>query len=110
VTGLTFPEQRPYGLPMATVRFTIGEAGKPPGTGVTFGSYFLVNLVSRTDAPSAPWLVRARGSHGHYVATAPLPRGGIGSIQIAGWINVRRGTSAANGTFWIPVVVTVQRY
>lgn len=107
VTALSFPKQKPFGLPMVTVRFTIGEAGKPPGSGVTFGSYFLVSVTSRTGATSSPYFVRASGSHGHYVATAPRPRGGIGSIQIAGWINVRKGPSAANGTFWIPVVVTV---
>jgi hypothetical protein len=108
VTGLSFPKQKPFGLPMVTVRFTIGEAGKPPGTGITFGSYFLVSVTSRTGAASNPYFVRADGSHGHYVATAPRPRGGIGSVEVAGWINVRKGPSAANGTFWIPVVVSVR--
>lgn len=110
VTGLSFPKQEPFGFPMVRVRFTIGEAGTRPGTGVTFGSYFLVHVGSRTGAPSAPWLVRAHGSHGHYVATLPIPRGGIGSIEIGGWINVRKGPSAANGTFWIPVVISVRQY
>lgn len=110
VTGVSFPKRERFGLPMATVKFTIGEAGERPGTGVTFGSYFLVHLASKTGAPSGPYFVRARGSRGHYVVTAPLPRGGIGSIEIGGWINVRTGPSAANGTFWIPVVVSVQQY
>jgi hypothetical protein len=110
VAGLTFPKQEPFGLPMVTVRFTIGEVGKPPGTGITFGSYFLVHLASRTGAPSGPWFVRAHGSRGHYVATVPLPRGGVGSIEIGGWINVPKGPSAANGAFWIPVVIPVQQY
>ncbi len=110
VTGVSFPKRERFGLPMATVRFTIGEPGKQPGTGVTFGSYFLVHLASKSGAPSAPYFVRARASHGHYVVTAPLPRGGIGSIEIGGWINVRTGPSAANGTFWIPVAVSVQQY
>ena len=92
---------------MVTVSFTVGEARKPPGTGITFGSYFLVHVTGRTGAPSSPYFGPAHGSHGHYVATLPLPRGGIGSVEIAGWINVRKGPSAANGTFWIPVVVTV---
>lgn len=109
VTGLSFPRKKPFGLPMVTVRFTIGEPHKPPGTGITFGSYFLVHLTSRTGASSAPFLVHAHGSHGRYAATLPIPHGGVGSIQIAGWVNVPRGPSAANGTFWIPVVVSVQQ-
>jgi hypothetical protein len=108
VTGLSFPKQKPFGLPMVTVSFTVGEARKPPGTGVTFGSYFLVHVASRTGTSSSPYFAPAHGSHGHYVATLPLPHGGIGSVEVAGWINVRKGPSAANGTFWIPVVVTVQ--
>jgi hypothetical protein len=110
VTGLSFPIKKPFGLPMVTVRFTIGEVGRPPGTGITFGSSFLVHVASRTGAPSWPYFVRAHGSHGHYVATVPLPRGGVGGVEVAGWINVRKGPSAANGTFWIPVVVTAQSF
>jgi hypothetical protein len=108
VTGLSFPRKEPYGLPMVTVRFTIGEFGKPPGTGVPFGSYFLVHVTGRSGPPSGPYFGRAHGSHGRYVATVPLPRGGVGSVEVAGWIDVRKGPSAANGTFWIPVVVAVQ--
>lgn len=108
VTGLSFPKQKPFGLPMVTVSFTVGEARKSPGTGITFGSYFLVHVTSRTGAPSNPYFAPAHGSHGHYAATLPLSHGGIGSVEVAGWINVRKGPSAANGTFWIPVVVTVQ--
>jgi hypothetical protein len=107
VTGLSFPKQKPFGLPMVTVRFTIGEAGKQPGTGITFGSYFLMHIVSRTGTPSRWVFVRASVPRGHYVAKAPIPHGGIGSIEIGGFINVPKGTSAANGTFFVPIVVPV---
>jgi hypothetical protein len=40
----------------------------------------------------------------------PIPPGGIGGIEVGGWINVRKGPSAADGTFWIPVVIPVQGY
>ena len=106
VTGAFIHTPRPrFGPPLVTVTFTIGEAGRPPGTGIPFGSYFLVSLSSRTGAPSAPWQVRAYGTHGHYSATTHLPAGGIASVQIGGWVNVRKGSSAADGDFWIPVTV-----
>jgi hypothetical protein len=110
VTGLSFPKPSRFGLPLVTVTFRIGEAGKPPGTGVTFGSYFLVHLASRTGAASGPWMLRAYGTRGRYRATMPIPPGGIGGIEVGGWINVRKGPSAADGTFWIPVVIPVQGY
>ncbi|HZS61758.1 MAG TPA: hypothetical protein VFA43_20965 [Gemmatimonadaceae bacterium] len=110
LTGLYFNKKEPFGLPRVTVSFTVGEAGKPPGTGVTFGSYFLVVLKSRTGASTGPLLVRAYGPRGHYRATLPVPGGGIGGIEVAGWINVRQGPSEADGTFWIPVVIPVEQH
>jgi hypothetical protein len=93
-----------YGPPLVTITFTIGEEGKAPGTGVTFGSYFLVNLIPRAPGAASPSLLpRGYGTRGHYRVTARLPQGGLASIQIGGFINVRKGPSAANGTFWIPV-------
>lgn len=94
-----------YGPPWVTITFTIGEQGKAPGTGIPWGSYFLVDLASRTGAPTSPLLIRAYGTRGHYRVTARLPQGGIGRIMVGGWLNVRKGTSAADGEFWIPVVI-----
>ncbi len=110
VTGMSFQKLSRYGLPRVTVTFTVGEAGKAPGTGITFGSYFLVDVASATGAPFLPVLARAYGAHGHYEVTTPVPPGGIGSIKIAGFINHPTGPSAANGTFWIPVVIPVQEH
>lgn len=109
VTGMSYHRLSRYGLPLVTVKFTIGEVGKPPGTGVTFGSYFLVDVESKTGKPFLPVLgVRAYGSRGHYEATFPTPPGGIGGIKIAGFINHPTGPSEANGTLWIPVIIPVQ--
>ncbi len=94
-----------YAQPMVTITFTIGERGKPAGTGIPWGSYFLVDLASRTGAPTSPLLIRAYGARGHYRVTTRLPQGGIGRIMVGGWLNVRKGTSAADGDFWIPVVI-----
>lgn len=109
VTNMSYHRLSRYGLPLVTVTFTVGEAGKAPGTGITFGSYFLVDVERKTGEPFLSTVfLRASGSHGHYTVTVPVPPGGIGSIRIAGLINHPTGPSAANGTFWIPVVIPVQ--
>jgi hypothetical protein len=104
LTGVRIRTPYPrYGPPLVTVTFTVGEAGKAPGTGVPRGSALFVALVGKSGSPGK--LVKAQGSHGRYQATGRAPVGGIKNILIGGWINVTPQQSpTANKGFWIPVV------
>jgi hypothetical protein len=101
LTGLTIHRAPRYALPLATVTFTVGEAGTPPGTGIPSGSVFDVSFVGK-DA-SGP-LVKAFGAHGRYRVTLRTPEGGIRNVLIGGFLNTTKGSPAANGDFWIPIV------
>lgn len=105
VTAIVIRGPHRPGTPV-TVRFTVGEQGKPPGTGVPAGSVFSVLIVPTTGR--ATQLVAARGGHGRYEATGRLSSTGIRQIQIGGFLNVRHGPSPANGGFWIPVIVVTK--
>ena len=85
---------------LVTVTFTVGEQGKPPGTGVPQGSTFLV-LVTRTSQ-----LAPAYGKLGHYRATTRLGPGGLTGIQIGGYMP-SKGPKVLNGGFWIPTVTDI---
>jgi hypothetical protein len=87
---------------LVTVTFTVGEQGKPPGTGIPQGSTFLVLVVPKTRR--AGHLTEAYGKHGHYRATIRLGPGGIGRIQIGGFMP-SNGRKALNGGFWIPTII-----
>lgn len=89
-----------FAPPLATVTFTVGEVGKPPGTGIPDGSVIDVQFVGG-DA-SGP-LVKAFGTHGRYRVTLRTPEGGIRNILIGGFLNSVK-TPVANGDFWIPIV------
>ena len=89
-----------FAPPLATVTFTVGEVGKPPGTGIPDGSVIDVQFVGG-DA-SGP-LVKAIGTHGRYRVTLRTPEGGIRNILIGGFLNSAK-TPVANGDFWIPIV------
>jgi hypothetical protein len=90
----------PFAPPLATVTFTVGQVGKPPGAGIPDGSVIQVQFVG-SDA-SGP-LVKAYGAHGLYRVTLRTPEGGIRSILIGGFLNSVK-TPVANGDFWIPIV------
>jgi hypothetical protein len=83
---------------LVTVTFTVGEQGKPPGTGVPQGSAFLV-LLTRTRQ-----LASATGKDGHYRATTRLGPGGLTSIQIGGFMP-SKGPKGLNGGFWILTII-----
>jgi hypothetical protein len=89
-----------FAPPLATVTFTVGQVGRPPGTGIPDGSVIDVQFVGR-DA-SGP-LVKAYGRDGRYRATLRTPEGGIRNILIGGFLNSVK-TPVANGDFWIPIV------
>lgn len=89
-----------FAPPLATITFTVGQVGRPPGTGIPDGSVIDVQFVGR-DA-SGP-LVKATGTHGRYGVTLRTPEGGIRSILIGGFLNSVK-TPVANGDFWIPIV------
>jgi hypothetical protein len=92
-----------YGPPLVTVTFTVGEAGKAPGTGVPRGSALFVAFVGKTGTQTQ--LVKAHGSQGRYQATGRAPVGGIENILVGGWINItpKQSPTASKG-FWIPVI------
>ncbi|HST15714.1 MAG TPA: hypothetical protein VLJ44_12780 [Gaiellaceae bacterium] len=102
ITKLTIHYPPPkFAPPLATVRFTVGEDGKPPGAGVPDGSVIDVSFVGKYD--DGP-LIKAYGRRGHYRVTLRTPEGGITDILVGGFLNTTKGTPAANGTFWIPVI------
>ena len=84
VTGVVLHGPNRAGT-LVTVTFTVGEPGKPPGTGVPQGSTFLV-LVTHT-SQMAP----AQGEHGHYQARTRLGPGGFTGIQIGGYMPSKGG-------------------
>jgi hypothetical protein len=93
------PHPRP-GI-LVTVTFTVGEQGKPPGTGIPPKSTFLV-LVGGLPGH----LVAAHGKNGRYNATLRLARSKIGNIQIGGFMP-SKGPKLLNGGFWIPTVIDI---
>lgn len=101
LTSVTIHPAPRFAPPLATVAFTVGEAGKPPGAGIPDGSVFDVQFVGR-DA-SGP-LVKAFGTRGRYRVTLRTPEGGIRNVLIGGFLNRIKGSPAANGDFWIPIV------
>lgn len=93
----------PYALTMARIRFTVGEPGKSPGTGVRGPVTFLVFLISNDQSEPFSYGM-ATGSHGYYQATIHVPKGGIRRIRIGGFMNASP-SQADGGKFWIPVKV-----
>ncbi len=101
VTGTVVHKKPPFGLAKVTVTFTVGEPGKPPGSGITFGSHFQVVLVN----PAGQWTwprVETNGRDGRYSVTTFVPSGGLRAILIGGHLNYPKG-SLPGGRFWIPV-------
>lgn len=96
----TLHKAPPYGLAHATVVFTVGERGKPPGTGIPKGSVISVYAQGRVPMTRT---IQAYGTNGRYTATVVVPPGGLRGIQVGGFLNVRKGSSEANGDYWIPV-------
>jgi hypothetical protein len=94
------PHPRPGVL--VTITFTVGEQGKPPGTGIPPNSTFLV-LVAGLPGHMAT----AHGENGRYSATIRLARGKIGDIQIGGFMP-SKGLKVLNGGFWIPTVIDIR--
>jgi len=105
VTGMVIHKKPRFGLAKVTVTFTVGEPGKPPGSGITFGSHFQILLFNRAGRRSSFWRASADGKHGRYSETTLVPTGGIGAIQIGGYLNYPTGGSTAKNAidFWIPV-------
>lgn len=105
VTAVTVQRRR-VGA-MATVTFTVGAPAKPAGTAVPAGSVFFVSMLPKHGRPTP--LIKANGARGVYHVTAWIPRGGIRSIQVGGWLNLLPIPTAAGG-FWIPVMFVVGGY
>jgi hypothetical protein len=101
VTDVVVHGPRPRPGVLVTITFTVGEQGKPPGTGIPQGSTFLV-LVDGLPGH----LAAASGKNGRYTATLRLARGEIGSIQIGGFMP-SKGPKVLNGGFWIPTVIDI---
>jgi hypothetical protein len=101
ITGISFPKTYRYALPKVTVTFTIGDAGKSPGSGVPNGSTVLVYVSGKTaDAWNTP--VIATGANGRYSATTLAPPGGIAVVYIVGFLPSLR---APHGVYFsVPVV------
>ncbi len=111
VTDVTVHRRRPPADPTVTVTFTVGEDGKPPGTGLPAGrgtAAFSVHLVSKTGVSGN--LIEAKGRDGRYSATTLLPAGGVGSIQVGGWLDIPTGAPTAAGGFWIPTAIATNNY
>lgn len=103
VTAVTVHLPAPrFAPPLATVTFTVGQEGEAPGAGIPSGSVLFVSFLGR-DGDEGP-LIKAFGTHGRYRVTLRTPDGGISDILVGGFLNSTKGTPAANGTFWIPVI------
>jgi hypothetical protein len=104
VTGVLLHEGDTRPGALVTIRFTVGEAGKPPGTGIPSGSTFVVLLTRRSGKFGA-----AHGGNGRYQATIRLgPGRGIGGIQVGAFMP-GKGSRVINGGIWIPTVVDIGR-
>jgi hypothetical protein len=90
-----------------SVKFSIGEPGKRPGTGIPHGSLFQILLIPKHGAPTR--LDGAQGENGRYSATARVPASGIANIQIGGWLN-RKGIPTAATGFWLPITIVNNPY
>ena len=101
VTDVVVHSPRPRPGALVTVTFTVGEQGKPPGTGIPQWSTFLVLVYG-----SPGHLAAAHGKNGRYSATIRLARGEIGGIQIGGFMP-SKGPKVLNGGFWIPTIIDV---
>lgn len=92
----------PFAPALATVTFTAGQAGEAPGAGIPDGSVLFVSLLGKTGSYGP--LIKAFGGHGRFHVTLRTPAGGIREILVGGWLNTTKGSPAANGEFWIPVI------
>jgi hypothetical protein len=99
VTGVALHARRPRPGALVTVTFTVGERGKPPGTGIPPRSTFFVLL-----GGNPTHMVAARGRDGRYRATIRLAQSTIGGIEIGGFMPTK-GPKVLNGGFWIPVLL-----
>jgi len=103
VTNFTIHRPAPrFAPPLATVTFTVGQEGEAPGAGIPDGSVVFVSFLSK-DGDEGP-LIKAYGTDGRYRVTLRTPDSGVSQIMIGGFLNSTKGTPAANGTFWIPVI------
>lgn len=101
VSSVSVHGKRPRPGTLVTVTFTVGEQGKPPGTGIPPRSTFLVLV-----GGSPGHLATAHGKNGQYSATVRLARAEIGGIQIGGFMP-SKGPKLLNGGFWIPTVIDI---
>ena len=99
VTSVVVHKHQP--VPMVTVNFTVGEHGKPIGTGVPLGNACYVFVYGKPLLDNF-WQAEASGTGGRYTATAVLPRGGVRSVQIGCDVEYAPG-GMANGVLWLPV-------
>jgi len=103
VTNFTIHRPAPrFAPPLATVTFTVGQEGEAAGAGIPDGSVVFVSFLSK-DGDEGP-LIKAFGAHGRYRVTLRTPDSGVSEIMVGGFLNSTKGTPAANGTFWIPVI------
>ena len=93
----------------ADLTFTVGEPGQRAGAGIPPNSVFLLDVIPNHGEPPRQFL-KADGANGRYRATTWVPRGGIRSIQIGGWLNMPKGLPWAADGFWIPVTILNDRY
>jgi hypothetical protein len=103
VTDVFVHGSRPLPGTLVTVTFTVGERGKPPGTGIPQGSTFFV-LASG----SPGHLATAHGKNGLYRATIRLAQPRIGMIQVGGFMP-QKGPQVLNGGIWIPTTIDIPR-
>jgi hypothetical protein len=103
VTNVVIHRPAPrFAPPLATITLTVSQEGEAPGAGIPSGSVVIVSFLGN-DGSQGP-LVPASGTDGRYRVTLRTPASGIGDILVGGFLNSTKGTPAANGTFWVPVI------
>ena len=101
ITGVSSVRTYRYALPKIMVRFTIGKAGGPPGSGIRKGTSVLVYVSGKT---GNAWdrTVVARGGNGRYSATTLAPPGRIAAVYIMGFVPSLRHPQGVY--FSVPVI------
>ena len=97
-----------FGLPTVTVTFTIHEPDKPADTKIPFGSYFQILLLDKAGRLSGD-MVEGNCARGRCSATTFVPAGGIGAVEVGGWLNFPTGQPTARGGYLIPVTAAITK-
>jgi hypothetical protein len=82
LTGAIAHDPHPRPGTLVTISFTIGQTGKPAGSGIASDSYGLVLVYGKAAGIGRDQLLTAEGANGRFTAPIRVPSGGIEGIAI----------------------------